>query len=182
MKRDTMGKIALGLATGTVFGFLLQKGRAAKHEAISRQLLFEDASVVKIMATASAVGALGTYTLNALKKVDLKIKPLNTGGVVIGGTLFGAGMALLGYCPGTSMAAVGEGRKDAAAGAAGMLGGALAFVKAYPHIKPIIESGQLGERTLPEITRTSPWLWVAGLAAAVAAGAHYWEAENKENR
>jgi uncharacterized protein len=175
MKRDTTAKIALGLLTGTAFGFLLQRGGAARHAAISRQLRFEDASVVKIMATAASVGALGTYALHALKKVDLTIKPLNTGGIVLGGTLFGTGMALLGYCPGTSMAALGEGRKDAAAGAVGMLGGALAFVRAYPHIKPAIESGQLGKRTLPEMTGTSPWLWIAGMAAAVAAGSYYLE-------
>ena len=175
MKRDSVGKILLGLATGAAFGFLLQKGGAAKHEAISRQLLFEDASVVKIMTTASAVGALGTYALNAMNKVELKIKPLNAGGILLGGTLFGTGMALLGYCPGTSMAAIGEGRKDAAAGAVGMMGGAMAFVQAYPHIKPIIERGQIGKRTLPEITHTSPWLWVAAMAGAVATGAQFLE-------
>ncbi|KJS30928.1 MAG: hypothetical protein VR64_13750 [Desulfatitalea sp. BRH_c12] len=180
MKRDSWGKILLGLTTGAAFGFLLHKGRAAEHEAISGQLLFEDASVIKIMATASAVGALGTYALNALDLVDLKIKPLNTGGVVLGGTLFGAGMALLGYCPGTSMAAIGQGHADAAAGAAGMLGGAMAYVKAYPHIKPIIEKGSTGKQTLPEITDTSPWLWVAGLAGAVALGAGL-QARNRNN-
>ncbi|KJS01193.1 MAG: hypothetical protein VR65_09860 [Desulfobulbaceae bacterium BRH_c16a] len=172
MKRESYGRIMLGLLTGTAFGFLLHKGRASEHEAISGQLLLEDFSVGKIMATASAVGAAGTYALNELKQVDLKIKPLNTGGIVLGGTMFGAGMALLGYCPGTSLAAIGEGHKDAAVGALGMLGGALAFIKAYPYIKPVIEKGAVGEKTLPQLTGSSPWLWVAGLAGTVALGAN----------
>ncbi|MFZ0243648.1 MAG: YeeE/YedE thiosulfate transporter family protein [Desulfobacterales bacterium] len=168
MKRQPIGKILLGLGTGVAFGFLLHKGRAAEHEAITGQLLARDATVLKIMATASSVGAIGVHLLNSLGLADVKVKPFNVGGVVIGGTLFGSGMALLGYCPGTSMAAVGAGHKDALAGALGMLGGALAFVKLYPALKPVIETGTYGKRSLPEVTGTSPWLWVAGLSAATA--------------
>jgi uncharacterized membrane protein YedE/YeeE len=175
MKRESIGRILLGVGTGAVFGFLLNKGRASEHEAISGQLLGKDASVVKMMATASAVGALGARILNDLGLAEAKIKPLNAGGVVLGGTIFGAGMGILGYCPGTSMAAVGGRHRDAAAGALGMLGGALAFVRLYPHIKPFIEKGSFGKRTLPEVTGTSPWLWVAGMSAAVAALAGFLE-------
>jgi uncharacterized protein len=171
MKRESFGRILLGLATGTAFGFLLHKGRASEPGAIGGQLRFTDWSVVQIMGTAAAVGALGAQVLNAAGLAERKIKPLNTGGVVLGGTLFGAGMALLGYCPGTTMAAIGGNHKDAIVGAAGMLVGAAAFVKFYPHLKPVIEKGALGKRTLPELTGTSPWLWVAGTSAAVAAGA-----------
>ncbi len=169
-KRLSMGRVLLGLGTGSAFGFLLHKGRVAEHEAISSQLGFTDWSVLQTMGTAAAVGALGTQVLNASGLTEIKIKPLNTGGVVLGGTLFGAGMALLGYCPGTTMAAVGAGHKDALAGAVGMLAGALAFVKYYPHLKPLIEKGAVGKRTLPEVTGTSPWLWVAGTTAALIAG------------
>ncbi|MDW7774066.1 MAG: YeeE/YedE thiosulfate transporter family protein [Desulfobulbaceae bacterium] len=182
MKRKSYGEILLGLATGTAFGFLLQKGGVSKYEAISGQLRFEDASVVKIMATASAVGALGTYALKEMELVDLKIKPLNAGGVLLGGTLFGAGMGLLGYCPGTNLAAIGEGNKAAAAGAVGMLGGALAYVKAYPHIEPIIKKGEIGEKTLPEMTGSSPWLWVAGFTGVVAAGAGLLNSEKSRKK
>lgn len=178
MRRESTGRILIGLATGSAFGFLLQKGRASKFEAITGQLRFTDWSVVKIMATAAAVGALGTQALNTAGVSEVKVKPLNTGGVLLGGTLFGAGMALLGYCPGTNMAAIGEGKRDAIAGAGGMLAGAFAFVALYPHLKPVIEMGALGKQTLPEMTGTSPWLWVAGLSTAVAAGAKLLEARD----
>jgi hypothetical protein len=167
MKRDSMGKILLGLGTGTLFGFFLHKGRASEHHAISGQLLLKDSSVLKIMGTAAAVGAVGTQVLTQSGLAESKIKPLNTGGIVLGGTLFGAGMAILGYCPGTNMAALGQGHKDAAAGAFGMLLGALSFVRLYPSLKPLIEKGSMGKRTLPEITRTSPWLWAAAMSAAM---------------
>jgi len=175
MKLESIGRILLGMGTGAVFGFLLHKGRATEHEAISGQLLAKDASVVKIMTTASAVGALGVRVLEEFGLAEAKIKPLNVGGVLLGGTLFGAGMAVLGYCPGTNMAALGSGHRDAAVGAAGMFAGALAFVKAFPYIKPWIEKGNLGKRTMPELTKTSPWLWVAGISAATAALAAFLE-------
>jgi uncharacterized protein len=176
MRRESTARVLLGLATGTVFGFLLQKGRASKFESITGQLRFTDWSVIQIMATAAAVGAIGTQALSAAGVSEVKVKPLNVGGVALGGTLFGAGMAILGYCPGTSMAAIGEGKRDAIAGAGGMLAGALAFVALYPHLKPVIEMGAMGKQTLPEMTGTSPWLWVAGLSTAVAAGAKLLEA------
>lgn len=169
MKRESTGRIAMGLATGTVFGFLLHKGRAADSCAIPGQLLLKDSSVVKIMGTASAAGALGCRILSRYGVADPKIKPLNPAGVAVGGSLFGAGMALLGYCPGTNMAALGAGHRDAAAGAVGMLAGALAFVGLYPRMKPLIEKGSQGKVTLPQMTGTPPWLWTAGLLLGAAA-------------
>jgi hypothetical protein len=38
---------------------------------------------------------------------------MKTGGVALGAVLFGAGLALFGYCPGTSVTALGAGRRDA---------------------------------------------------------------------
>lgn len=171
MKRQSIGRILLGFGTGTIFGLLLQKGRVAKHSTIVKQLQFKDFTVLKIMGTAIAVGAIGTQVLRELDMAEKKVKPLKLGGIALGGTLFGSGMALLGYCPGTTVAAVGEGHKDAIAGVIGMLAGALAFVKLYPSIKPLIDKGDMGKKTLPELTDTSPWPWIAGASAAVAAGA-----------
>ncbi|MCK9275844.1 MAG: YeeE/YedE family protein [Syntrophales bacterium] len=169
MKRDTIGKILLGAGTGMIFGFLLHKGRAADPGAISGQLHASDSSVFKIMATASAVGAAGAHILNRSGLAPSTIKPLNTRGILLGGTAFGAGMAMLGYCPGTGMAALGAGHKDAATGALGMVAGAAAYITLYPKIKTLLEKGDAGAPTLPELTGTNPLLWVAGMAAATAA-------------
>ena len=175
MKREAIGRILLGLGTGMVFGFLLHKGRVAEHEAISGQLAAEDVTVVKVMATASAVGAIGAQVLSKYGLAGITVKPLQLGGIIIGGTLFGAGMAILGFCPGTSVAAMGAGHRDAAAGVLGMLIGAAAFVRLSPRIKPLMEMGSYGKRTLPEVTGTSPWFWIAGIAAATGLAAVYLE-------
>lgn len=56
----------------------------------------------------------------------------------MGGIFFGVGLAIFGYCPGTGVAACGEGRKDAVVGVVGMLAGAWVFVWMYPLLGPLI--------------------------------------------
>ncbi len=168
---DPLSKLLLGLVTGIVFGFLLQKGRAAKFHVIIGQFLLKDWTVVKIMATAVAVGTVGVYALVSMGLATLHIKPALLGGVLIGGILFGAGIALFGYCPGTSVAASGEGRRDAMVGVLGMLVGAGAYVALYPALQPIIKGlADWGKITLPQATSLSPWAWVAGVVLAITIG------------
>ena len=128
---DPAWKLALGLLSGVVFGFLLQKGRVAKYEVIVGQFLGRDFTVVKIMATAVIVGSIGIYALLPSSAVSLHIKPALWAGILVGGTIFGVGMAVLGYCPGTGVVACGEGRKDAYVGLVGMIVGAAVYVISY---------------------------------------------------
>lgn len=166
---DAPDKLILGLVTGIVFGFLLQKGQVAKFEVIVGQLLLKDWTVVKIMATAVAVGSVGVYALVSMGMATLHVKPALVGGLVAGGLLFGLGMAVFGYCPGTGVAASGAGHRDAMVGVAGMLVGAVVYVLGYPRLKPIIESiADWGKVTLPEATSSSPWPWVLGLVVAMS--------------
>lgn len=166
---DPVDKLALGLLSGIVFGVLLQKGRVAKLDVIVGQLTLKDWTVVKIMATAVAVGAVGIYALVNLGMASLHIKPALLGGVVVGGLLFGAGLAVFGYCPGTGVAASGEGHRDAMVGVAGMLTGAAAYVALYPALEPVVESlANWGKVTFPEAAGTSPWPWVIGLVILIA--------------
>jgi uncharacterized protein len=162
---ESVDKLALGLITGLMFGFLLQKGRVAKFEVIIGQFLLRDWTVVKTMGTAVVVGAIGVYALIAADVATLHVKPALLGGVLIGAVCFGIGMAIFGYCPGTSIAGCGEGRRDAMVGVAGMLVGAAVYVAAYPWLQPLIKGwGNWGEITLADATHTSPWVWIAGLA------------------
>jgi uncharacterized membrane protein YedE/YeeE len=134
--------------TGLAFGALLQRGRLSQYEVIARQLLFRDGRVAKTMASAIGVGALGVHELVRRGLTTKDIKPMKLGGILGGAALFGSGLALAGYCPGTSLAAAGEGKRDAIAVVLGMLAGAAAFVATYPRIQPLIDAGDLGKRTL----------------------------------
>ena len=161
---ESFDKLLLGLVTGFVFGFLLQKGRVAKFRVIVGQFLLKDWTVVKVMMTAVAVGAVGVWAMVGMGMASLHIKPAAFGGVIAGAVLFGCGMAIFGYCPGTGVAACGEGRKDAMVGVLGMFCGALAYVIAFPALQGLIKGfGDWGKVTLPELTGISPWIFVAAL-------------------
>lgn len=139
---------ALGLATGIVFGALLQRGGLADSRTIVGQLTGDDARVAKTMGTAVAVGALGHRWLKQRGLTTVEPKPMNPVGLVGGAVLFGAGMALSGYCPGTAAAAAGSGRREGVWAMAGMLAAATLFVRTYPQLKKALEAGSLGRVTL----------------------------------
>lgn len=167
---DEPVKLLLGLITGFVFGFLLQKGRVAKFEVIIGQFLLRDWTVAKIMLTAIAVGAVGVYAMVGLGWASLHVRPLQVGGIVAGALLFGIGMGVLGYCPGTTVAACGEGRRDAMAGLAGMLLGAAVYVAAYPALHSFVQvGGDFGKITVPQISHTSAWAWIIAIAVIAVA-------------
>jgi hypothetical protein len=176
---DSWEKLALGLLTGFLFGFLLQKGQVTKYRVIVGQFLLRDFTMLKVMLTAVVVGGIGVYAMLAMGLASLHIKPLLIGGVIGGGLIFGVGMALLGYCPGTGVAAVAEGSRHAIVGLLGMLAGAAVYAELYPSLKAaLLTKGDFGKITLSEATGLSPWLWLGGLA--VLSGALFFALERGE--
>jgi len=154
-----MTSLIYGLVTGVLFGFLLQKGRVLRYDMQLGALRLRDMTIVKFMLSAVLVGMVGVYLLNDLGHAELSIKPMIFGGVVIGGLIFGIGWGLLGYCPGTSLGALGEGRWDSLWGIAGMLCGAALYAEAYPLMKStVLTWGNVGKITLPQILGVNHWV------------------------
>lgn len=148
--------IIAGVVFGFAFGFLLQKGGVGTYHILIGQLLFQDWTVVKLMATAIAVGMAGIYTLHHFGKVNLHLKPTKLGPTIIGGLLFGGGFALIGYCPGTAAAALGQGSWDAAFGMAGLVAGSWVYAELSGTLKRTVETwGDLGKLTLPDVLHLS---------------------------
>ena len=56
--QNTNLQLFIGLLTGILFGFLLQKGGVTKYDVIINQLLLIDFTVVKIMLSAVVTGML----------------------------------------------------------------------------------------------------------------------------
>ncbi|HEY3275695.1 MAG TPA: DUF6691 family protein [Syntrophorhabdaceae bacterium] len=162
-----MSELMYGLITGVIFGYLLQRARVIRYDKQLGALLLEDMTIVKFMFTTILVAMVGVYLLKDLGLVKLAIKPTILGANIIGGLLFGAGWALFGYCPGTSLGALGEGRWDAVWGILGMLVGAALFSEAYPLMKGnILSWGMYGKITLPQIFGINHWVVAAILVIA----------------
>ena len=152
-------QLVLGLVMGICFGFLLQKGGVAKYDVIMGQLLLKDFTVVKIMLSAIVVGMVGIYLMKAIGMVELHPKSGSIGMTVVGGLIFGIGFALLGYCPGTISAAVGQGNLDALfGGLTGILIGSGIFAHFYPRLEKFLKVGWFGEITIPEYLKVNHWV------------------------
>lgn len=155
-------QLLLGLLMGLLFGVLLQKGGLTHYDVVLGQLLFRDWTVAKIMLSAIIVGSIGIYLLKQFGQVRLQPKPASLGGSAIGGIIFGAGLASLGYCPGTVTGAMGQGSYDALTGGFfGILVGASLFAQFYPWLdKHILNKGRIQSQTFPELLGVSPWTLV----------------------
>lgn len=156
--------LVYGLVTGAIFGFLLQRGRVMRYDKQLAALRLQDFTIMKFMGSTIAVAMIGTYFLLDMGLVKLSIKPMTVGAVVGGGILFGIGWALLGYCPGTSVAAVAEGRFDALWGIAGGLVGAALYAETFPWIKKnVLTIGEFGKITIPQVLGVNHWFVIAGV-------------------
>jgi len=160
-------ELIFGLITGIGFGILLQRAEVIRFDRQIGALMLKDMTIVKFMLSTILVGMVGVYLLADLGLAKLSLKPLILGGNVLGGLIFGVGWALLGYCPGTAGAALGEGRVDALAGMAGMLLGAGVYAEAYPALKDsVLTWGDFGKVTLPSLLGVNHWpvivVFVAG--------------------
>ena len=132
-KNDSLLK---GLIIGIIFGFLLQKGGVSKYDVIMGQLRLTDFTVIKIILTAIVVTMLGISFLYPKGKNEVKTKAGSIKNASIGGLIFGIGFGILGYCPGTIAAAIGNGYIDAMTGGLiGIILGTMIFANLYSKLK-----------------------------------------------
>jgi uncharacterized membrane protein YedE/YeeE len=123
---------------GVIFGFLIRYSNLNRFDVISRDSTLKDLSVAKTILLVIGVGAILLNSEIAMGLASYHVKPFVVGGIILGGILFGIGMAILGYCPGTLPISMGEGSVDALVGIIGGLFGGLFYTIVLPFIKPII--------------------------------------------
>jgi len=108
------------------------------------------------MLTAIVVGSIGIFSLYALGLVKLHVKPTRYAANIVGGLVFGVGFGMIGYCPGTGAAALGQGNWDAISGIAGLMIGSFLFAEASGSLeKTLMKVGDRGKLMLPEVVGLS---------------------------
>lgn len=152
-------ELFIGLITGFIFGFLLQKAEVLRFEKQVGFLLLKDMTIIKFMLSSILVGLVGIYLLRDLNLISLSVKGTVVGAQLIGGVLFGIGWAISGFCPGTSIGALGEGRVHAFWAILGMIAGAALYAEVYPIMKKtVLTWGVFGKITLPEVLNINHWV------------------------
>lgn len=168
----------LAIPMGIVFGVLLHRGGVANYNVILNQFRLRDFTVLKVMFTAILVGGIGVLLLKQSGHAQYHIKPANMLGVVSGATLFGVGMVLYGYCPGTGVVAMATGSLHAVTGFLGMLCGGVLYALSFSWVDAHIQQiAVLGKVRLPDVTGVPDWAWFCLLAGV--AGVVFWLIETQ---
>ncbi len=120
---------------GVLFGYALQRSGFTNSKKIAGTFYMKDVDVPVVMFTAITTASIGLYGLSLLGLLDLGkfyFLPSYLLPMVVGGFIFGIGMAVGGFCPGTSIAAMVTGKLDAMVFVGGFLLGSLLFGDLYP--------------------------------------------------
>ncbi|MBW2544112.1 MAG: YeeE/YedE family protein [Deltaproteobacteria bacterium] len=129
--------ILLAAILGALFGFVIQRIGASNPHNIINMLRLTDLHLMKTILFGISIASAFLFIGLAAGVIPASHLAVKTSywGVLLGGIIMGIGWAFTGYCPSTSMAALGDGRKDAIFFILGGLLGAYLYMLAYANLK-----------------------------------------------
>jgi len=148
---DSIAALSVALGVGLGFGWCLERAGLGSAPKLMGQFHLTDLAVFKVMFSAIVTAMLGLFWLSRFGMVDVAriyVPETFVAPQLVGGLVFGAGMALAGLCPGTSCVAAATGRGDGAGVVVGFFAGVLASGLAVPAMARFYESGARGSFTL----------------------------------
>jgi len=129
--------ILFGLAVGFLFGYILTRTGITKYPRVMGMLLLKDFKILKFMLTAVVSSSILFYVLGDLGLLKLSLKALDWGKPV-DGVIFGVGMGMLGYCPGTMGARIGQGKRESIVALFGMALGIFVYALLMQPVKGLL--------------------------------------------
>jgi uncharacterized membrane protein YedE/YeeE len=175
--------LVIALVIGFFFGLFLERGGLGNPHKLTGVFYLTDFAVPKAMFTAILVASTGLYLMGDLKVLDMTklwIVPTYFWPQMVGGSLFGIGYLVAGYCPGTAVAGLGSGRLDALVTIFGMIAGSLLFAVVYPAVEQFYLSSKMGTVTLPGVLGLNHWIVIA--LVILMAGTMFYTMERYERR
>jgi hypothetical protein len=181
----------LAIPIGFVFGFALFHAGFTDGRRIAWAFYFKDVGVPIVMFSAIVTGMLGLWGLSLLGLLDISMVymlPTYLVPMAVGGLLFGVGMVIGGYCPGTAVASIATGKLDALVFIVGFLIGSLVFGDFFPVWGDFYDSDYLGAFRLDQWLDIGlgPTVFiliviaVAGSLAMLAVSRAFWPPDGKQ--
>lgn len=167
--------LLIAVVVGVFFGLFLERGGLGNPHKLVGVFYFRDFTVPKVMFTAMLTAAVGLYLLSDVGLLDMSriwIVPTFFWPQLVGGTIFGIGFVISGFCPGTAVAGLASGRLDALVTILGIGAGSLFFAAVYPAIEGFYLSSALGGVTLQGWLKVNHWAVITFLLL-MAAGMFY---------
>lgn len=145
-----------GFLVGLLFGFTLHRTGLVRYSRIIGALLLKDFKAMKFMFFGLTVAML-LYGLSDLTGIGAspRVNPYMGKGHIIGGVIFGIGMAIGGLCPGTCAARLGGGKWIIGLAFLGILFGAWVFDLMTPFLEVVRDPNQ--SILLPDVLGVSYW-------------------------
>jgi hypothetical protein len=181
------GTAGTALASGILFGYVLEQAGFASPCKLTAQFRLSDWSVFKVMFTAILVAAVGILILqtdNSFGSTGFYVPQVVLGAVAAGGALIGAGFAVGGYCPGTAVVGAMSGRMDGFIFAFGMVAGIWLFSGLFDTawMQALLNAGKIESKTVPALLGISPWIVVSAMIAMAWAGFRFGSKQEQRTR
>ena len=132
--------LTMSLLMGTYFGIVLTKSEVVRWQRVHDMFLFNEPHMYLIIGVGVVVAMLSMLVIKNMQAktiegqpIKYKPKPFHKG-VIIGGTIFGAGWAIAGACPGPIYAQVGAGAWMGLLTLAGAMVGMFSFAAMKPKL------------------------------------------------
>ena len=148
----------LAIPIGFVFGYALFHSGFTDSRRIAWAFYFKDVSVPVVMFSAIATGMLGLWGMSLVGVIDISqvyMLPTFLLPMAVGGLIFGVGMVVGGYCPGTAAAAIATGKIDGIVFIVGFLLGSVIFGDFFQVWGDFYNSNYLG------VFRLDQWLGIS---------------------
>ncbi len=143
-----------GLLIGIMFGFILERAGFGSSKHIAPVFFFKNLRVAQTMVsaiiTASTWIIIAAY-MGVLDFSQLFIPEVYIWPYLVGGAMFGVGMVMSGWCPGTAVVGFARGKIDAAVFLLGLLAGMYVYFDFYDKFADFAKSGYLGRYTIDKL-------------------------------
>jgi hypothetical protein len=168
------GGVASGLFAGMMFGYVLEGAGFGSPRKLTAQFRLSDWSVFKVMFTAVIVAAAGLWLAEVSGMIPARsvyVPTLYFWAVAAGGALIGAGFAIGGYCPGTSVVGLASGRGDAFVFILGMVAGTWIFAAFFEPLEAFYMAAQAPDgQTVPALLGLPDWIVIVVLIVLAVGG------------
>ncbi len=163
----------LAIPIGFIFGFALFHAGFTDSRRIAWAFYFKSVRVPIVMFSAIVTGMLGLWGMSLVGIIDISLVymlPTYLVPMAVGGVLFGIGMAVGGYCPGTAIAAVATGKIDGIVFIVGFLIGSLVFGDLFSVWGDFYNSDYMGAVRLDQVLGIELGVAILGIVVIAVVG------------
>ncbi len=171
--------MAWAFFAGIVFSVLAYQANLFSSDQILAVGVLKNFKAIQILLFALSISSVAFFIEYSFGIASVNVKPFYLIGIIIGGLLFGIGVGILGYCPGTLEMAIGYGKIDAIFGYLGGLVAGYVYTLIYPSVLPFI-GPDYGTINFYSDSLALNVLIVSGFAIALFVAALFMQ--NPENR